>query len=74
MFITTITEALQWPDIDSHVTIAYLLTLLFNFKSLLITDLFSDVFNSWKYAILNYWLIHEYLIEKDLCGNSRGLI
>jgi len=45
MFITTITEALQWPDNDSHVTIAYPLSLFFNFTSFLTTDLFIDVFN-----------------------------
>lgn len=74
MFITTIREALQWPDNDSHITVAYLLPLFFNFTSFLITDVFSDVLNLWKYAILNYRLIHEYLIEKDLRGSSRGLI
>lgn len=74
MFITTITKTSQWPDNDSHVTIAYPVPLFFNFTCFLITELFSEVLNSWKYVILNFRLIHEYLIEKDLSGRRRGLI
>lgn len=74
MFITIIREALQWPDNVSHVTISYPLPLFSSFTSFLVTEWFSDIFNVWKYAILNYRLIHEYLIEKDLRGSSRGLI
>lgn len=60
MFITTITGALQWPDNDSHVAIGYPVPLFFNFTSFLVTNLFGDAVNLWKYAILNYRLIHEY--------------